>query len=186
MKRKLAVLAALVLCLSMAAGCGKKPSGETEGNTGGNTQTGQEEQPGDNTKPDTENGDEGTVAFTAYVSDDEAMHLVAKEMKAKEDTAEAVVEALAKAGALPEGSRLLSCKWASEPDKQLAVDMNAAFKEGMQHTGTTGEYLCLGSLTNTLLTYFEADSLVLMVEGEVLETGHAVYDEPLTFFADEG
>ena len=109
------------------------------------------------------------------------MYLEPQEMTAKADSAEAIVDALTSAGALPAGSRLLSF---SQSGKTLNVDMNAAFGEGMSHTGTTGEYLTMGSLVNTLLTRYQADSLNLTVAGKVLETGHAVYNKGLTFFKD--
>ena len=183
MKRWLALAAGLILCLGLAVGCTK-----TDGETGQEEQSQTEEET--QTEGETSEEEEsqetqeetGTVPFTAYVSDDQAMYLVEEEMMAQEDTAESVVEALTKAGALPEGSRLLSCKWQNEAAKELAVDMNTAFGEGMQHMGTTGEYLCMGSLVNTLLTYYEADSLVLTVEGETLETGHSIYDSALSFY----
>jgi len=39
----------------------------------------------------------------------------------------------------------------------------------------------MGSLTNTVLDAYDADSLVLTVDGEVLETGHSIYDFELSF-----
>ena len=57
--------------------------------------------------------------------------------------------------------------------------MNAAFGAGMMSTGTTGEMLYLGALVNTVLDHADAESVLLTVEGEPLETGHNIYDEPI-------
>ena len=74
----------------------------------------------------------------------------------------------------------------SDLDGTLRVDMNAAFGAQIRSMGTSGEYLYLGSLVNTLLDARNVDSLILTVEGQPLETGHNVYDGPLTFFEEIG
>ena len=47
---------------------------------------------------------------------------------------------------------------------------------------TSGEYVILGSVVNTFLTAYDADAIIITVDGEVLETGHSVYDQPLTLY----
>lgn len=117
-----------------------------------------------------------------YLPDENAENLVATEVEVPEAeepdlTAElaALIAALEEQGALPEGSALLS---AGEGDP-VALDMNKAFGDGMKSTGTTGEFLYLGALVNTVLEYTGAKAATLTVEGEPLETGHTVYDEPI-------
>ena len=64
------------------------------------------------------------------------------------------------------------------------VDMNADFGAQIRSMGTAGEYLYMGGLVNTLLDAWGAESLTLTVEGNVLETGHEIYDYPLTFYEE--
>ena len=40
--------------------------------------------------------------------------------------------------------------------------------------------MLLAALVDTFLDYYDAQSLTLTADGEAIETGHAVYDEPFT------
>ena len=40
--------------------------------------------------------------------------------------------------------------------------------------------MILASLVNTLWAYYEPAELVLTVDGDPLETGHNIYDQPFT------
>lgn len=65
-------------------------------------------------------------------------------------------------------------------DSQIFLDVSQAFGDAAASTGTAGETMLLGSLVNTMLTYYNAETLTLTVDGAVLETGHNVYDTPFT------
>ena len=62
----------------------------------------------------------------------------------------------------------------------IDLDLSAEFAEGLASTGTAGEEMMLGSLVNTILSAYGADTLTVTCDGETLETGHCVYDEPLS------
>ena len=62
--------------------------------------------------------------------------------------------------------------------------MNESFVENIRRLGTSGEYMMLGCLVNTILDNTGCRYVVLTVDGEWLETGHNIYDFPLSFFAD--
>ena len=94
-------------------------------------------------------------------------------------TAEHIVQLLVEYGALPEDAMAL---WIQIHDGIL-LNMNAAFAEALDQLGTTGEFLMLGSLVNTMLRFFDLDSIIITAEGETLETGHNVYDEPMEYFS---
>jgi len=98
-------------------------------------------------------------------------------------TAGHIVSLLVDEQALPVGSVLNSFTIAGA--RSATVDMNVAFGLGVKQTGTTGEYLIMGSLVNTLLTFFDLDEITLTVDGGTLETGHTIYEFPLRFFEDQ-
>ncbi len=95
---------------------------------------------------------------------------------------QAVVDALAKEGALPEGIQVLSL--GRTEDMQLVLDLSSAFAGALRATGTSGETMYVGSLVDTFLTAWGAEELTLTCDGALLETGHDIYDAPLSFYGD--
>ena len=91
------------------------------------------------------------------------------------DEMERVVELLIEHSALPIGVAALGMD-------DGTLDMNEAFAQALNELGSTGELLMLASLVNTFLQHFGWESILITVEGQTLETGHNVYDEPLTYF----
>lgn len=66
--------------------------------------------------------------------------------------------------------------------KSLKLDLSKGFSQYVNMMGTSGEYIVIGGLVNTFLTAYDADEILITVEGKTLETGHASYENPLTFF----
>jgi len=62
------------------------------------------------------------------------------------------------------------------------LDMNTAFAHALNGLGTSGEWLLLGSVVNTFLTFYGWESMYVTVNGQVIDTGHNIYDEALTYF----
>lgn len=58
----------------------------------------------------------------------------------------------------------------------IRLDLAANFGTIMNSTGTSGEYIMMGSLVNTFLDSYHATGLMLQVDGKILETGHSIYD----------
>ena len=114
-----------------------------------------------------------------YLPNDNADGFIIRQMWT-DGTIEELVSMLVAEGALPEGCAPLSF------DKDGAkLDMNEAFGQAVRTTGTTGEYLRFGCLVNTVLTYYGLESVYVTAVGQVIESGHAVYDEPLRFFENQ-
>lgn len=129
---------------------------------------------------------EAKPAVTLFLPNDDATGFVEQSATLGGDSAQAVVDALCEAGALSGDIEVLSCSLdGTGQDAQLSLDLSAAFGEAMQSAGNAGEAMTLGSLTNTMLAYFDAQTLLLTCEGEPLATGHNVYDEPLRFVFPE-
>ena len=158
MKKLTALAAALVFALGFAACDWASPPEETTTQT--ETQTIQ-------TEPQTQ-------TVTLFLPNENADGFVSMEAQT-DGTAAHIITLLAAQGALPEGVALLQFDG-------ITADMNETFGEAVNALGTTGEFLLLGSLVNTLLRFFELEEIFVTVEAQVLETGHNVYDEPLRFF----
>ena len=67
-------------------------------------------------------------------------------------------------------------------DNQINLDFTDAFLTQLQTYGTAGERMMIGSVVNTFLTAYEADSVFITVNGEIMESGHVIYDFPMSFF----
>ncbi|MBD5539774.1 MAG: hypothetical protein HDR00_00995 [Lachnospiraceae bacterium] len=66
--------------------------------------------------------------------------------------------------------------------KSLKLDLSKGFSQYVNMMGTGGEFIVMGGLVNTFLTAYDADEILITVEGKTLETGHASYENPLGFF----
>ena len=92
-------------------------------------------------------------------------------------TTEELVDALIAANSLPAGVEVQS---SSVEDSVLKLDMNAAYGEAVRASGTTGESMLIYSLVNTFAQARGVDQVLITVDGAPLETGHDIYDYPLT------
>ncbi len=116
-----------------------------------------------------------------YLPNENADGFVTKDAMT-DGTAEHIVSLLVEEKALPEGCALLSFT-AAEGGGAVA-DMNAAYGQIIGE-GTAAEYLRLGSVVNTLLTFYELTEITITIEGQVPNTGHEIYDYPLRFYIEQ-
>lgn len=93
-----------------------------------------------------------------------------------------LTRALAENGAVPADSTVLSFEADGVHGK---ANLNKAFADGIAASGTAGETMMLASLVNTLCAFYELSDLTVTAEGKPIETGHNVYDMPLTPFVFE-
>ncbi len=66
--------------------------------------------------------------------------------------------------------------------RQLNLDFNQAFADQLCSYGTAGERMLMGCIVNTYLSVFDADSVYITVDGQIVESGHVIYDFPLGYF----
>ena len=90
-----------------------------------------------------------------------------------------LVEKLIEVGVLKEDIKLLSEQY---DGTCLHLDFNDAFRELVCSMGSSGEYIVMGSVVNTFLDNYSdvAQSIFITVDGEILESGHVIYDFELT------
>lgn len=167
MKKYLSLLLACVLALALLCACGKKDAAE--------------QTPAPETPP-TQTAATGGVDTSCklYFPNDAADDLSADTAQIP-DTEPAVTVAYAQAivaqliahDALPKDSEVLAI---SKDGDALSLDMNEAFLAGLRASGSTGEFLYMGSLVNTFLDNFNCTTVRVTVEGQPFSTGHGYCD----------
>ena len=66
-------------------------------------------------------------------------------------------------------------------DSRLNLDFNQAFLDQLLTYGTAGERMMIGCVVNTYLSVYDADTVYITVNGEIMESGHVIYDFPMEF-----
>lgn len=122
-------------------------------------------------------GYEVPVVVRVYRSDDTAESFLAfgMQLAGTELTADALSTVLTEPAAFNSVS--------VDENGHIRADVNDAFAAQVRSTGTAGEYYLVGGLVNLLLDAFDGTDVTLTVNGEPLESGHAVYDFALTRYA---
>ncbi len=116
------------------------------------------------------------VSFSLYNSNDDATALVSETVEVDALTAENVLAALVEHGVLPGDIRILSLEVAEDNGRNvLNIDFSQEFGSYVASMGTAGEYVILGSVTNTFLNAYGCEKVKITVEGGVLSTGHNEY-----------
>lgn len=122
-----------------------------------------------------------TLVVKVYYSDDMAERFLTADYPVVDINEQSVLNCLYGAGVLGQGIPINSFHI---ENGVIYIDFGIAFAEQLSRTGSSGEYMMLGSVVNTYLEAFSANSMYITVDGNVLETGHNIYDYPLTHFAD--
>lgn len=182
MEKALILILAVTLSLSLSA-CGKTTAAppETPQITGPtdaiiiSEESPQITQPSD-TEPETEN----PVSVTLYHSDATAENIVSETAQIPELTAQALVDLLSSNGVIAENVTVNS--FSIDADNMILLDLSSEFSSRLNQMGSSGEYLMLGSLVNTFIDAFDAGGILITVDGQSLETGHALYDQALKFY----
>lgn len=119
----------------------------------------------------------GGESAVIYVPDERSESLTPVGTDVADDSDKALVDALIKAGALPEGAEVISSSLA---DGVLTLDMNDVYADAVRASGTAGEEMLVYSLVNTFASARNAESVMLTVGGKPLQSGHNIYDYALT------
>jgi spore germination protein GerM len=95
-------------------------------------------------------------------------------------SAETVLTELKKRNVLPEA---VSINNFHMDNGLITIDFNQAFADVVCSMGTSGELMVVGSVVNTFLDAFQAESVYFTVDGQILESGHVIYDFAMPFFS---
>lgn len=119
------------------------------------------------------------VRFTLYTPNENCDGFYATEIVVSELDANTIVQELVNEGVLTAEILVNS---AELEGAALALDFNGAFADLIITQGSTGERMLIGSIVNTFLSAFGAETVTITVDGSTLESGHVVYDFPMEFF----
>ena len=171
----------LICCLLLTACTQQDPIPAGQGNNPGENSS----IPSDTTEtaadPDTEQTTTEPENYSIYIYiPNENLDGFTEEGRLIEQMNEdAIIKALIDANILTEG---VSVNSLTQEGSTLRIDMNEAFRDLICSQGTTGELMVMGSLVNTFLSAYGAEAVELTINGEILESGHVIYDFPMGFF----
>ncbi len=120
---------------------------------------------------------EGEMELKIYRGTEESDGLIYDTVYVSDINMDIILEQLVLAKVLPE-TIVMNQADQTEVDGKitLLLDFNQAFQEQLQTYGSSGEMIFMGSVVNTFLEAMGAEQVMITVEGEVLETGHEIYD----------
>ncbi len=135
----------------------------------------------DTDTPDNEETDK-VLELMVYYGDENAEHIISKPIEVESISPEVITEQLIAVKVLPEGVEVIKFEEQKENGAYaLHIDFSEAFQTQIFQMGTAGEYIMINSVVNTFLDAYDADKVRITVEGMVLESGHAIYDDYLFF-----
>lgn len=163
-------LLTLLLCCLILAGCAGAPAETT---TPPEMTT--EPEVTEETTPSTE----APLPLNIFVPDENAENFNTIPTIIDVLDADLILEMLIANSMLAEGIELNSAELV---DTQLNLDFNQAFLDQLLTCGTAGERMLMGCVVNTYLSVYDAETVYITVNGEIMESGHVVYDFPMEFF----
>ena len=113
-----------------------------------------------------------------FLPDENANGFITKEAMT-DGTAEHIVSLLIAEKALSEDCALLS--FVADGNGGATVDMNTEFMLDAGR-GSAAYAMVTGSLVNTLLTFYNLDTITITIEGTTPEVDHGCYGHPLKLF----
>ena len=164
------ILIILLLC-TLLAGCVAAPAVPITPDT----------QPLTTEAPSTESPETVPAAilqYTLYLPNDDAETFTLVTIETGQISAESLLATLQEYEVLPD--TVVLNEFGSD-GTQLIMDFNQPFGDLICSTGTSGERMITGAVFNTFLNAFQAESIMFTVEGAILESGHVIYDFPITY-----
>ena len=167
-------LIALLLCTLLLCGC--TPEAQPTEPVTDPTEAASEPEVQMATVPETQ---PEVLTITIYHGNANADGFETTEFEVEAMNTDVLMEKLIEVGALNEDVVLGSMQF---KDGGLVLNFNDAFLAQLNTMGTSGERMMVGSVVNTFLTAFnKVDKVSILVGGQIVESGHVIYDEPMGF-----
>ena len=147
-----------------------KPQEETNQDTNSDTNQDTNSDTDQDTNSDTNSADntEGTTV-TLYYPDDELMKMLQTESKENIQSPNDLYAVWEKNAKLDTDTQVLSFS-------NNTLDLSNQFAVLISNFGTSGELMYIDGLAKTFKEYYNLSELYLTIDGEILETGHNIYD----------
>lgn len=126
--------------------------------------------------------EEGSIymELNVYSGDESCENIISEPVEIPELSPEYIMDALYQKGVLNEAVAVNS--FMMDKTGVIRLDLSGNFGSMINSMGSSGEYIMMGSLVNTFLDAYNASGLILLVDGQVLESGHSIYDWTMEFF----
>lgn len=119
-----------------------------------------------------------SVTFAVYHPNDDYTAFVHEDVTLQSLSAEAVLQELINVGIVNADVAVNS---AALNGTQLSLDLSGTFLNQLYTLGSTGEHFVIGSIVNTFLGAYGAETVLITADGSFMDSGHVVYDFPLSF-----
>ena len=120
------------------------------------------------------------LSVTLYKGDDNAEFVIPVECEIAEQSPQAIADKLVELGVF--SAPVTANSFTVDNSNVIHLDMGQDFAAQVFSSGTAGEHIMVGSLVNSFISVYEADAVLITVEGSTFESGHAIYDYALSFF----
>lgn len=149
--------------------------------------TKKEEVPSDTTKEETPKEPEQVgIEVNIYSGNENADGFVSTTVTIPSLDAGQIAKQLMDKGVMPADVTVLSLKEGEAAgNKVLDLDLSSTFLSYLQGRGSAGEYITMGSISNTYLEAYGASKIKITVEGAPFETGHTEYNRYMSKFSFE-
>ncbi len=127
---------------------------------------------------------EGTEELVVYHSNGKADGLETEIHRVNSLTPEEVINCLSRHNIVSMDTKVLGFevkKDEAQGKTVLELNLSKAFGEYLRTMGKDSEEVVLSALTNTFLENYQADGILLTIEGKTLETAHGNYGGELLF-----
>lgn len=180
------ILVVMFVCCLIFAGCmnGKEPITDVIPSTNQQEETIQVTEVVE-TESTTEST-AGPMTITVYKPNDDFNRLETVSVEVLEINSKNIIDALVQNKVINKTIRIQSEEINEDSaGRHLRIDFNEEFRNYISSFGTSGEFAIMGSIVNTFIDTLDVDDVFITVCGDVLETGHCTYDEPLPKYPEK-